>query len=66
MIQESYRGFVITSLHEGDDGEVTGFTATVDSEEVSEIVGEEVGSMAGNFDTIELAKEFIDSELGHV
>jgi len=62
--QESYRGFYITSMHEGEDGEVTGYTATVDEEWASEEVGEEVGSIAGDFASVQEARDFIDSELG--
>lgn len=62
--QETYRGFSISTEHQGEDGEVTGYTVAVDSEEASEASGEEIGSMMGGFETLEEAQEFIDGEYG--
>ena len=62
--QESYRGFAISSEHEGEDGEVTGYTVSVDSEEASAASGEEIGSIKGGFATVQEAKDFIDGEFG--
>ena len=62
--QETYRGFTITSEHEGADGEITGYTVAVDSPEASEATGEDIGSMAaGSFHTLASARAFIDSEI---
>lgn len=58
-----YRGFAISSDHEGEDGEVTGYTAVVSSERASKRVGEDVGSMMGGFKTVREAKDFVDNEL---
>lgn len=60
--QEGYRGFSITTEHEGENGIVTGYTVSVDSEEASAASGEEIGSMI-SFTTRDEAKSFIDSEL---
>ena len=60
--QESYRGFTITSEHEGTDGEITGYTVAVDSDEASEASGEEIGSMSPNHPTLADARAFIDGE----
>lgn len=62
--QETYRGFAITTEHQGEDGEVTGYTVSVDSEEASAASGEEIGSMMDGFATVEEAREFIDGECG--
>lgn len=63
MEQEEYRGFLIQSLH-GWEGEIVGYAVSVDDEATSEIVGEEIGSIAGDFPSIEAAKRFIDAEMG--
>lgn len=60
--QETYRGFTIMSEHEGTDGEITGYTVAVDSDEASKASGEEIGSMAPGFSTLASARAFIDSE----
>ena len=57
--QETYRGFIIDSTHEGEDGEVTGYAVTVDRDDFHE----ERGSMIDGFDTIADARAFIDREL---
>jgi hypothetical protein len=64
--QESYRGFIIDTSHEGTDGEVTSYNATVDSPLVSDLVGEEIGSSMGGFTSIEEARAFIDEQLPDV
>jgi hypothetical protein len=58
-----YRGFTITTEHEGTDGEITGYTVTVDSDEASAVSGEAQGSMIG-FPTERIARAFIDAEYG--
>lgn len=60
--QESYRGFIINTEHEGEDGEVTGYCVTVDDERIAEAIGEEVGSQMGGFASLDAARDFIDGE----
>lgn len=62
---EEYRGFTLASLHEGKDGEVTGYSATISDALTSEVMGEEIGSsIAGNFASIKEARSVVDAEWG--